>query len=424
MKFDTICVQGAHKPAENRNTPPVPIYQTTAFSFYSDQYAADLFDLKASGDIYTRLSTPTTNTLEERLAMLEGGVGALAVSSGQSASLIAVLNIAKSGDEIVASTNMYGGTVNLMNVTLRKMGIETKFVSSDKAEDFEAQITDKTRCIFVEMLNNPSLKIADVENIAKVAHAHNIPLIVDNTITTPYLCRPIEFGADIVVHSLTKYICGHGTSMGGVIVDSGNFDWTKSCKFPELTEPDESYHGTKYVEAFGKMAYIVKARAQMIRDLGTCISPMNSFLIIQGLETLSLRMERLSQTALKVAKFLENHPAVAWVNYPMLENSDYHKLALKYMPKGCSSIVSFGIKNGKSAGVKFIEHLTLPIHATNIGDSRTIITYPALTTHRQLTDEQMKECGIGTDFMRLSVGLEDVDDILQDLDNALKFSQK
>lgn len=424
MKFDTICVQGAHKPAENRNTPPVPIYQTTAFSFDSVQYAADLFDLKASGDIYTRLSNPTTNTLEERLAMLEGGVGALAVSSGQSASLIAVLNIAKSGDEIVASTNMYGGTVNLMNVTLRKMGIETKFVSSDKAEDFEAQITDKTRCIFVEMLNNPSLKIADVENIAKVAHAHNIPLIVDNTITTPYLCRPIEFGADIVVHSLTKYICGHGTSMGGVIVDSGNFDWTKSGKFPELTEPDESYHGTKYVEAFGKMAYIVKARAQMIRDLGTCISPMNSFLIIQGLETLSLRMERLSQTALKVANFLENHPAVAWVNYPMLENSDYHKLALKYMPKGCSSIVSFGIKNGKSAGVKFIEHLTLPIHATNIGDSRTIITYPALTTHRQLTDEQMKECGIGTDFMRLSVGLEDVDDILQDLDNALKFSQK
>lgn len=424
MKFDTICVQGAHKPDENRNTPPVPIYQTTAFSFESVQYAADLFDLKASGDIYTRLSNPTTSTLEERLAMLEGGVGALAVSSGQSASLIAVLNIAKSGDEVVASTNMYGGTVNLLNVTLRKMGIETKFVVSDKAEDFEAQITDKTRCIFVEMLNNPSLKIADVENIARVAHAHNIPLIVDNTITTPYLCRPIEFGADIVVHSLTKYICGHGTSMGGVIIDSGNFDWAKSGKFPELTEPDESYHGTKYVESFGKMAYIVKARAQMIRDLGTCISPMNSFLIMQGLETLSLRMERLSQTALKVAKFLEQHPAVAWVNYPMLESSDYHELALKYMPKGCSSIVSFGIKNGKSAGVKFIEHLTLPIHATNIGDSRTIITYPALTTHRQLTAEQMEECGIGTDFMRLSVGLEDVDDILQDLDNALKISQK
>lgn len=424
MKFDTICVQGAHKPEENRNTPPVPIYQTTAFSFDNVQYAADLFDLKASGDIYTRLSNPTTNSLEERLAMLEGGVGALAVSSGQSASLIAVLNITKAGDEVVASTSMYGGTVNLLNVTLRKLGIDTHFVVSDKAEDFEAQITDKTRCIFVEMLNNPSLKIADVENIARVAHKHNIPLIVDNTIPSPYLCRPIEFGADIVVHSLTKYICGHGTSMGGVIVDSGNFDWAKSGKFPELTEPDESYHGTKYVEAFGKMAYIVKARAQMIRDLGTCLSPMNSFLIMQGLETLSLRMERLSQTALKVAKFLENHTAVTWVNYPMLEDSEYHELALKYMPKGCSSIVSFGIKNGKSAGVKFIEHLTLPIHATNIGDSRTIITYPALTTHRQLSAEQMKECGIDTDFMRLSVGLEDVNDIIQDLDKALKISQE
>lgn len=424
MKFDTICVQGAHKPEENRNTPPVPIYQTTAFSFDNVQYAADLFDLKANGDIYTRLSNPTTNTLEERLAMLEGGVGALAVSSGQSASMIAVLNIVKSGDEVVASTSMYGGTVNLLNVTLRKLGIDTHFVISDKAEDFEAKITDKTRCIFVEMLNNPSLKIADVENIAKVAHKHNIPLIVDNTITTPYLCRPIEFGADIVVHSLTKYICGHGTSMGGVIVDSGNFDWAKSGKFPELTEPDESYHGTKYVDSFGKMAYIVKARAQMIRDLGTCISPMNSFLIMQGLETLSLRMERVSKSALKVAEFLKHHPAVTWVNYPMLEDSPYHELAKKYMPKGASSIVSFGIKNGKEAGVKFIEHLTLPIHATNIGDSRTIITYPALTTHRQLTDEQMKECGIGTDFMRLSLGLEDVDDIILDLDKSLKFSQE
>ncbi len=424
MKFDTICVQGAHKASENRKSPTVPVYLTTAYSFDSVQYAADLFDLKQSGDIYTRLSNPTTNTLEERITALEGGVGALAVSSGQSASLIAILNIADSGDEVVASTNMYGGTVNLLNVTLGKMGIKTNFVTSDDAKDYEAKITDKTRCIFVEMLNNPSLKIADIENIAKVAHAHNIPLIVDNTITTPYLCRPFEWGADIVVHSLTKYIGGHGNSMGGIIVDSGNFDWAKSGKFPQLTEPDESYHGTKYVECFGKMAYIVKARAQLIRDLGTCISPMNSFLIIQGLETLSLRMERLSNTALKVANFLKNHEAVTWVNYPMLEDSPYHELAKKYMPKGASSIVSFGIKNGGESGVKFIENLKLPIHATNIGDSRTIITYPALTTHRQLTDEQMEECGIGRDFMRLSVGLEDVDDIIADLDNALKISQK
>lgn len=424
MKFDTICVQGSHNPAQNRNTPPVPVYLTTAFSFDNVQYAADLFDLKADGDIYTRLSNPTTNTLEARLASIEGGVGALAVSSGQSASLIAVLNIAKAGDEVVASVNMYGGTINLLDTTLRKVGITTNFITTDKAEDFEAKITDKTRCIFVEMLNNPSLKIADIESIARVAHKHNIPLIVDNTIPSPYLCRPIEWGADIIVHSLTKYICGHGTSMGGVIIDSGKFDWAKSGKFPELTEPDESYHGIKYVESFGSMAYIVKARAQLIRDLGTCISPMNSFLIMQGLETLSLRMEKLSNTALKVAEFLENNPAVTWVNYPMLKSSKYYDLAQKYMPKGASSIVSFGIKNGKSAGVKFIESLTLPIHATNIGDSRTIITYPALTTHRQLSDEQKEECGIGDDFMRLSVGLEDVDDIIEDLDKALKISQK
>lgn len=424
MKFDTICVQGSHKAAENKKSPAVPVYLTTAYSFDSVQYAADLFDLKQSGDIYTRLSNPTTNTLEERISALEGGVGALAVSSGQSASLIAILNIAQTGDEIVASTNMYGGTVNLLNVTLGKMGIKTNFVSSDDCKDYEEKINEKTKCIFVEMLNNPSLKIADIENIAKVAHKYNIPLIVDNTITTPYLCRPFEWGADIVVHSLTKYIGGHGTSMGGIIVDSGNFDWTSSDKFPQLTEPDESYHGTKYVECFGKAAYIVKARAQLIRDLGTCISPMNSFLIIQGLETLSLRMERLSNTALTVAKFLKNHEAVSWVNYPMLEDSPYHELAKKYMPKGASSIVSFGIKNGATSGVKFIENLKLPIHATNIGDSRSIITYPALTTHRQLTDEQMEECGIGRDFMRFSVGLEDVEDIISDLDNALKISQK
>lgn len=424
MKFDTICVQGAHNPSENRNTPPVPVYMTTAFSFDNVQYSADLFDLKTSGDIYTRLSNPTTNTLESRIAAIEGGIGALAVSSGQSASLIAILNIAKSGDEIIASTNLYGGTVNLLNVTLRKMGIKTNFVSTDNPKDYESLITEKTRCIFVEMLDNPSLKIADIENIAKVAHNNNIPLIVDNTIPSPYLCQPIKWGADIVVHSLTKYICGHGTSMGGIIVDSGNFDWASSGKFSELTEPDESYHGIKYTENFGNAAFIVKARAQLIRDLGTCISPMNSFLIMQGLETLSLRMNRLSQTALTVAKFLKNNPAVTWVNYPMLEDNKYFTLAQKYMPKGASSIVSFGIKNGQSAGVKFIENLKLPIHATNIGDSRTIITYPALTTHRQLTEEQMKECGIGKDFMRLSVGLEDVEDILNDLDNALKISQQ
>ena len=424
MKFDTICVQGAHDRDLNRKSPTVPVYLTTAYSFDSVQYAADLFDLKQAGDIYTRLSNPTTNTLEERLAALEGGVGALAVSSGQSASLIAILNITNSGEEIIASTNMYGGTINLLNVTLGKMGIKTNFVATDAAEDYEAKINEKTRCIYIEMLNNPSLKIADVENIAKIAHKHNIPLIVDNTITTPYLCRPFEWGADIIVHSLTKYIGGHGNSMGGVIIDGGTFDWAKSGKFPQLTEPDESYHGTKYVECFGKAAYIVKARAQLIRDLGTCISPMNSFLIIQGLETLSLRMERLSNTALEVAKFLKDHPAVSWINYPMLEDSPYYDLAKKYMPKGASSIISFRVKNGKDCAVKFIENLKLPVHATNIGDSRSVITYPALTTHRQLTEEQMIDCGIDSTFMRFSVGLEDVEDIIADLDNALKASQQ
>ena len=420
MKFDTICVQGSHNPSKNRNTPAVPIYQTTAFSFDNVQYAADLFDLKAEGDIYTRLSNPTTQVLEERLAMLEGGIGALCVSSGQSASLIALLNIVNAGDEVVASTNMYGGTINLINVTLQKLGIKVHLVTSDEPKDYEKFINEKTKCIFAEVLNNPGLSVLDIEGLAEIAHKHNIPLIVDNTIPTPYLCQPIKWGADIVVHSLTKYICGHGTSMGGVIVDSGNFDWAKSGKFPELTEPDESYHGIRYTESFGKAAYIVKARAQMIRDLGTTISPFNAFLIIQGLETLSLRMDRVSKTALDVAKYLQNHPKVTWVNYPKLEDNKYFDLAEKYLPKGASSIISFGIKGGRETGTKFIENVKLLIHATNIGDSRSIITYPSLTTHRQLTDEQKQECGIGDDFMRLSVGLEDVEDIIADLENSLK----
>jgi len=421
MKFDTICVQGSHKPEKNRNTPPVPIYQTTAYSFESVQYSADLFDLKAEGDIYTRLSNPTTQVLEERLAAIEGGIGALCVSSGQSASTIALLNILKAGDEIVASTNMYGGTVNLIDVTLRKLGIKVNLVNSENIEDFEKYINEKTKCIFAEVLNNPSLKVLDIEAMANLAHKYSIPLIVDNTIPTPYLCQPIKYGADIVIHSLTKYICGHGTCMGGVIVDSGNFDWKKSGKFPELTEPDESYHGIKYVENFGKAAYIVKARAQLIRDLGCCISPFNSFLILQGLETLSLRMEKVSKTALKVAEYLKNHKNVTWVNYPKLEDNKYYNLAEKYLPKGASSIVSFGIKGGRAEGTKFIENVKLLIHVTNIGDCRSIITYPALTTHRQLTSEQMKECGIGEDFMRISVGLEDAEDIIEDLENALNF---
>ena len=420
MKFDSIAVQGFHHAKDNRHCIPVPIYQTTAFDFDNVQYAADLFDLKTSGDIYTRISNPTTQVLEERVAALEGGVGALAVSSGQAASLIAVLNIAKAGDDVVASSTLYGGTFNLLHSTLRKLGINTIFVEGETYEDYEKAITPKTKCLFTEMVGNPKLNVLDIEAAAKAAHKHNIPLIVDNTVPSPYLCRPFEWGADIIVHSLTKYISGHGNSMGGMIVDSGSFDWKASGKFPELVEPDESYHGLSYTESFGKAAFIVKARGQLLRDFGSCISPFNSYLTLLGLETLHLRMQRVSDTALKVAQHLKNHPQIAWVNYPGLEDSEYYPLVKKYMPKGASSIISFGIKGGRDAGIKFIENVKLLIHATNIGDSRSIITYPCLTTHRQLNDEQLKACGISDDFMRLSVGLEDVDDIINDIEQAIE----
>lgn len=419
MKFDSIAVQGAHKAKDNRHCIPVPIYQTTAFDFDNVQYAADLFDLKTAGDIYTRISNPTTQVLEERLALLEGGIGALAVSSGQAASMIAVLNIAKAGDDIIASSTLYGGTFNLFNSTLRKMGINTIFVNSENPQDYQNAITEKTKCIFTEMVGNPKLNVVDVEAIAKVAHDNNIPLIIDNTVPSPYLFKPFEWGADIIVHSLTKYISGHGNSMGGAIVDSGKFDWAKSGKFPELVAPDPSYHGLSYTETFKDSAFIVKARGQLLRDFGSCISPFNSYLTLLGLETLHLRMQRISDTALTVAKYLENNPKIAWVNYPGLESNEYYPLIKKYMPKGASSIISFGIKGGRDAGIKFIENVKLLIHATNIGDSRSIITYPCLTTHRQLNDEQLKACGISDDFMRLSVGLEDVNDIIEDIEQAL-----
>jgi len=420
MKFDTIAVQGAYNPSENRNAISVPIYQTTAYSFDTVEYAADLFDLKCAGDIYTRISNPTTQVLEERLAMLEGGVGALVVSSGQSASLIAILNIAGAGDEIVASQNIYGGTLNLIGCTLKKAGIKTNFVASENPEDFEKAITDKTVCIFAEALTNPKISVADIETLAKIAHKHKIPLIIDSTVATPYLLRPFEFGADIVVHSMTKYINSHGNSMGGVIVDSGNFDWSCSDKFRGLTDKDPSYHDISYTETFGKAAYIVKARAQLLRDLGCCNSPFNSYLALQGLETLSLRMQRQSDSALAVAKYLKEQKHISHVFYPGLEGDKYYKLAQKYLPKGASSLLSFIIDGDRAVATKFIENLKLLIHATNIGDTKTIVTYPALTTHRQLTKEQLEECGISESFIRLSIGLEDSEDIIEDISNALE----
>ena len=424
MNFDTKLLHAGHNPKEHNMCINVPIYPTTAFDFDDVQRGADLFDLKCEGDIYTRLSNPTNNILEKRLAELEGGVGALTLSSGQAATTCAIFNIAKSGDEIVAASTLYGGTCNLFGHSFKKLGINVKFAKGEEPEDFEREITDKTKCVFIELLSNPALNVIDIEKLAEVAHRHNIPLIVDNTIPSPYLCNPIKWGADIVVHSTTKYISGHGNAMGGAIIDSGNFDWAASGKFPELSEPDESYHGIVYTDTFGNAAYIVKARAQILRDYGACPSPFNSYLTLIGLETLSLRMQRHCESTQKIAEYLEKHPSISWVNYPGLKSSKYYDMAQKYTPKGCSSIIGFGLKGGAKAGEKFINSLTIPIHTTNIGDTRSIITYPYLTTHRQLSEEQMKACGIGDDFMRLSVGLEDVDDLIEDLEQAIKKSQE
>ncbi len=424
MNFDTKLLHAGFNPKEHNMSINVPIYPTTAFDFGDVQRGADLFDLKTAGDIYTRLSNPTNNILENRISELEGGLGALSFSSGQAATTAAILNITSSGDEIVAASTLYGGTCNLFSTTFKKLGINVKFAKGDDIKDFEKEITPKTRCIFMELLSNPALNIIDIEALASLAHKYSIPLIVDNTIPTPYLCRPFEWGADIIVHSTTKYLSGHGNAMGGIIVDSGNFDWEEAGKFSELTTPDESYHGIIYTKEFKKCAYIVKARAQILRDMGSCPSPFNSYLTISGLETLSLRMQRHSDSALKVARWLQDNKNIAWVNYPKLEDNKYFELSKKYCPLGASSIIGFGIKGGAKAGVRFIESLKIPIFTTNIGDTRSIITYPYITTHRQLNEEQMKACGISDDFMRLSVGLEDVDDIINDLDCAIKASVK
>lgn len=432
MKFDTKLLHAGFEPKEHQMCINVPIYPTTAFDFGDVQRGAALFDLQESGDIYSRISNPTNNILETRLAELEGGVGALCFSSGQAATTAAIINITKAGQEVVAASTLYGGTCNLFSSTFSKLGINVKFAKGEQPDDFEKEITENTRCIFIELLSNPALNIIDIEKLAEVAHKNNIPLIVDNTIPSPYLCNPIKWGADIVVHSTTKYISGHGNAMGGAIIDSGNFNWNVKNqngepKFPELTTPDESYHGIIYSETFGKSAYIVKARTQILRDMGACPSPFNSYLTINGLETLSLRMERHCTSALKIAEWLEKHPFINWVNYPALKSSKYYELAQKYTPRGCSSIIGFGIKskegsNGAIAGEKFINALTIPIHTTNIGDTRSIITYPYLTTHRQLSEEQKIACGVTNDFMRFSVGLEDVDDLIEDLDNALQIA--
>ena len=420
MKFETLAVRGFIDLQKQNHAVSTPIYANTAYSFDSVQHAVDLFDLKVPGDIYTRLSNPSWDIVEKRIAALEGGVGALLTSSGQSAILITMLNFAGAGDEIITSDKIYGGTYNLFAKTFKQMGINVKFINSDNLDDYEKAITDKTKCIYVETLGNPSIKVADVEALANIAHKHGIPLVVDNTVPTPYLCKPIDFGADIVVHSTTKYLSGHGNAMGGVIVDSGKFDWAQNDKFKMFTTPDESYHGVIYNKVFGEAAFIVKARTHLIRDLGCCQSPFNAYLTQLGLETLHVRMDRHCENALKLAQYIEKHPHINFVNYPLLKSSKYYDLAQKYLKKGASSLIGFGVDGD---GTKFIEALKLFIHATNLGDVRSIITYPAGSTHRQLSEEQKLKAGITNDFMRASIGLENIDDIIEDIENAIKIAR-
>lgn len=420
-RFATQAVHAGQTVDPTTLSRAVPIYQTTSYLFEDAQHAADLFSLAKPGNIYTRIMNPTTGVFEERMAALEGGVGALAVASGQAAETMAILNLARAGDEIVASSSLYGGTFTLFTQTMPKMGIKFHLVDATKPEAFAAAITDKTKAVFAETIGNPALNVLDIEAVAKVAHDAGVPLIVDNTFASPYLCRPMEHGADIVIHSATKFIGGHGTSIGGVIVDSGKFDWTNG-KFPEFTEPDPAYHGLKYAEALGPLAYILKARVQWLRDTGPSLSPFNAFLFLQGLETLHLRMERHSENAMAVAKHLQGHDRVDWVNYPGLDDHPSAALARKYLPEGAGSILNFGIKGGLEAGRKFIDSVKLLSLLANVGDAKSLVIHPASTTHQQLTEAEQEAAGVSPDLIRLSIGLEDVQDIIADIDQALAAS--
>lgn len=419
LKFDTLQVHAGQQADPTTGSRAVPIYQTTSYVFKDTDHAANLFSLKEPGNIYTRIMNPTSDVLEQRIAALEGGIGALAVSSGQAAITYAILNLASVGDEIVSASTLYGGTHTLFSNTLPKLGIKTTFVNSDEPENFRAAIKENTKAIYIESIGNPGINLIDIEAVANIAHENNIPLIVDNTFGTPYLIRPFEFGADIVVHSATKFIGGHGTSVGGLIVDSGKFDWAKGNKFPGFTEPDSSYNGIRYAQDLGPLAFIIKARIQLLRDTGASISPFNSFLLLQGLETLSLRVERHVYNAEKVAEFLLNHPKVSWVNYPSLEGNKYHSLAKKYLPKGAGSIFTFGIIGGAEAGKTFINNLEIFSLLANVADAKSLVIHPASTTHAQLSEENQAAAGVTPDMIRLSIGIEDVEDLIADLNQAL-----
>lgn len=418
-RIETKCVQDGYTP-KNGEARVLPIYQSTTFKYDTCDYMGKLFDLEADGYFYTRLANPTVGCVEEKIAHLEGGVGAMMTSSGQAATLITALTVCGTGDHIVCSAAVYGGSFNLLGVTLKKLGIETTFVDPDlPLEELKKAIRPETKAVFGETIANPALNVLDIEKFAELAHSNGIPLIVDNTFATPILARPLEFGADIVIHSTSKYMDGHATSLGGVIVDGGCFDWAASGKFPEFTTPDDSYHGVVYTEKFGASAFIVKARAQLMRDLGSAPSPQNAFLLNLGLETLHLRMKAHSENAMKVAEFLKNDDRVAWVNYPGLPDSKYSDLVKKYLPNGTSGVISFGVKGGREAAMRVLDSLKLAAIVTHVADARTCALHPASTTHRQLTDEQLRDGGIGADLIRFSVGIENAEDIIEDLNQAL-----
>ncbi|MDY4737049.1 O-acetylhomoserine aminocarboxypropyltransferase/cysteine synthase family protein [Terrisporobacter sp.] len=418
--FSTLQVHGGQKPDSATGSRAVPIYQTTSYCFESVEHGADLFALKTDGHIYSRISNPTVAVFEERMALLEGGVGAVAFASGMGAINAAILNILQAGDEIVAAPTIYGGTFNLLANMLPKLGIKTHFVNPDDPESFRRAINDKTRLVYAETIGNPGINLIDIEKIADIAHEAKIPFMLDNTFGTPYLIKVFDYGVDIVVHSATKFIGGHGTTLGGVVVDSGNFDWIGSGKFPCLTEPDESYHGLNYAKDCGKSAYTTKLLAQYLRDTGACLSAQSAFNLLIGLETLSLRIERHVKNTKKITEFLNDHPQVAWVNYPGLKNNKYYELGQKYLPNGAGSIFTFGIKGGLEAGIKFIESLQIFSHLANVADAKSLVIHPASTTHAQLNEEEQKLAGVTPDMIRVSVGIEDVDDLIWDLNQALK----
>jgi len=420
LKIETLALHAGQEPDPTTGSRAVPIYQTTSYQFKNTDHAANLFGLKEFGNIYTRLTNPTTEVFEKRVAALDGGVGALAIASGLAAITLSLLNIAQAGDEIVSADNLYGGTYNLFHYTFPRLGVKVKFVKSNDLDAFQKAITPKTKAIYAESIGNPKLDVADLEGISRVAHKNGIPFVLDNTVS-PYLLRPIDHGVDIVVYSATKFIGGHGTSLGGVIVDSGKFDWTNG-KFPLIAEPDPSYHGINFVETLkplGNIAYIVKARVTLLRDLGPALSPFNSFLFLQGLETIHLRLPRHSENALATAKYLKKHTKVSWINYPGLDNSPEKIRSKKYLPNGAGAILGFGIKGGLEAGKNFINSLQLISHVANVGDAKSLAIHPATTTHQQLSPQEQLATGVTPDFIRLSIGLEHIDDIIADIKSAL-----